>query len=163
MPGPVRTSVQTKDGQTRSYYPPESLEVETAPDPIQQFTISFRTLDVSVAAKLDLAAIFKASVDAKGTALLFDATANTGWYKEATNGGAVEYGIRRGIGLRVAVRATQLDAKVSLNFAAVAANAAITKQRADYGVVAIGLPEDVVGELIAGAPLQAALSDANYF
>jgi len=127
-----------------------------------RFSISALTTSIQAAASLKLATIFSGDVHANETAVFFDSTLTTDYYAEAVVNGVPLYAIRHGIGLRLALRASDLDATLSIDYASIAASVALKASEVSYQVVAIGMPLDVVSDLMGAIPLMDELSTTSY-
>lgn len=125
------------------------------------FEVAFRSMSLEVAASLQVSSLFKTDGDYKGTALFFDTILHTDYQKRVDLPGGLSYYKKKGTGLRIALKATGLDASASLTFASVAAQATLKKASAEYRVHGFGLSDEIVVSLL-NVPLSGGLSSETY-
>ena len=119
---------------------------ETKPN-FTGFEVSFRSMSMKTAAELKVSSLFSASASGDANALLFDTILHTDFFKrEDLNG--FSYYKKKGCGLRIALKAMGLDAKASINFASVAAQATLKKASVEYHVRGLALSPDIVSSLL---------------
>jgi hypothetical protein len=125
------------------------------------FEVSFRSFSTDVAAKMAISSLFSLDTGGSAFALLFDALLHDDTYERVDLDSGVSYIKRRGCGLRVAMKATQLDMKQAVTFASVAAQASLGLADVEYRVHGIGLSTEVIESLLA-IPIEDKLSAQAY-
>lgn len=161
---PQRTEVEAQDGSFESFefFPREGHKrgapyLEAAPVLFTGFEVSFSATSAALAAKVGVSAIYDGHIEVDTKALFFDALLTTDYYEEVTQGDEVLFAKKKGTGLRVALRATGLSANMSLNFAAVAAEASFKGAAVSYQVQGVAL-SDVVLKSFLSIPLRGELN-----
>jgi hypothetical protein len=142
----------------------EGLAPASVDAQITQFQISFFATSVDVAAKLSLGSIFSVSGNFGAKAIFYDVAAATDFYAEqSTDNGSVLYGVRQGIGVRLALMAKNLKAESSLSYAGLAAQAKVSRAEVSYEVQGIGIPPTLIKEMLGAIPVQGSLeNEVNY-
>lgn len=146
----------TEEGEVFAHFTPES-----EPDvDFVQFRVTSHAFSAKLAAKLDIAPIFRGDINAQEKAFVLDAVLDSSYYEEDTISG-VKVGIKKGLGVRVALRVRTHDVEMALNFGMIAANADSQSLSVDYSVVGIALPRAVVKDLVQ-VPLQGRLDITSF-
>jgi len=119
------------------------------PNPVlTNFSVIASEIDLSLAAKLGIGAIFSGTLNYGDRAFYLDATAYTDVYSE-TPGNPI-CGTRWGVGLRVLLHVSDIKGGLSLNFGLVGAAVQLGLARALYEIDGMGIPDGlsvVLGEL----------------
>jgi hypothetical protein len=129
-----------------------SHPVPMAPsDTLSNFTVVATQVDLSIAAKLGIGAIFGGTINYNDRAFYLDASAYTDKYTETP--GAFVFGTRWGVGLRVLLHVSEIKGGLSLNFGMVGAAVQLGYAKALYEIDGIGIGLDgmqiVLGEIHA--------------
>jgi hypothetical protein len=135
------------------------VPLEVAEDPFSSFQVVTGNLSVSTAAKLNIASIFGGSVNYNDKAYYFDAAAYTDKLKEGVLGDTVVFATRWGVGLRIALRVSDIKTELSGNFGAVAAAVELGAAKARYEIRGLGLGID---GLVIVLDSLSTLADFNY-
>ncbi len=122
---------------------------------LNNFNVYFTQTTFSLAATLKVSAIFDGSFSANESAFFFDYLVSRDEYKPAPSPQDAVLGTRWAVGLRVAFRVQNLDAKVSASFSALSAQVDAGFSSAEYEVqgLGVGLPglkivTDNIGQLL---------------
>lgn len=118
--------------------------------PYSSFRIASEQVSVTVAAKLDVAAVFKGSTSFSDKGFVFDAVAYADAYNQDPSAPIVM--TRWGSGMRVAVRLSDVKADVAGGFGAVAASAQLGLGKAQYEILGLGLGLDALVTILAELP-----------
>lgn len=111
------------------------------------FDVSFRTSSLKVAASAEISSIFEGHAESEGIAIMFDALLNTDFYKPVTID-SFQYIRKKGVGLRICVRAFNLDTSVALSFPGIIAQSNLRDVNIYYRVEGIQLPPNIILELL---------------
>jgi len=114
------------------------IELEAGDQPFKSFRVSSEQISISVAAKLDVSAVFKGSFSYSDLGLIFDAVAFTDKYLDDNSDKPVIM-TRWGAGMRVALKVTKVEGSLSANFGAVAAATELNRAQASYEILGLGL------------------------
>lgn len=125
------------------------------------FEVAFRSISTAVAAKMEISSLFTAEGGASGSALLFDAILHDDYYERVDLDSGISYIKRKGTGLRIALKASNLDTKQAVTFSSVAAQASLGTASVEYRVHGIGLSLQVVESLL-DIPVTEKLSADTY-
>lgn len=127
------------------------VALEAGDQPFKSFRISSEQISLSVAAKLDVSAVFKGSFSYSDIGLVFDAIAYTDKY--LTDGGDKPVIMTRwGAGMRVAMKVTKVEGSLSANFGAVAAATELNRAQASYEILGLGLGLGALAEILDDLP-----------
>lgn len=137
---------------------------ERTSEQLTSFAMSYSSTSLQVAAKLGLGGIFNLNASAGGKAVLLDVACMTDFYEEQP---AIDdlpgYGIRHGIGIRLAMSLRNMKMDTSLNYAGIAAQARMGLADVSYEVVGIGLPPDIIQSWLKSTKVSGSLADeSNY-
>lgn len=171
-----------KDGTVSFWYPPAATQQQVwRPDRIlsfadneeppqkkeeqlTRFQVSFSATSIDVAANLNLGSIFSSTASYGEKAIFFDAVANTDYYGASYDqNGKLLYSVRHGIGVRLAVRASNLKNQNNLSYAGVAAQARFSGATVAYQVQGIGIPPSLVQKMLGAVPTLGNLTDESRF
>ncbi len=111
------------------------------------FELAFRSMNLEAAAELKISSVFGTRNQYKGFAFSLDAIAHYGNPVKGTRNGFT-YEIRQGVGIRIALRMTDLQSRAALTFAAVAAQAQLGKAKVRYRVEGLGIDQDTIEALL---------------
>lgn len=117
------------------------------------FEISFRSMSLRTAFHLQVSSIFKNTTSTEGVGLTFDALLHTDDFTPVLtdeHGNTLEdpYAVRKGVGLRIAMKSLKVDAKLAVSFAAAAALTMDTSMTSfSYRVEGLGLSTDLIKDV----------------
>src|SRR5579885_1137713 len=112
--------------------------VQRASMAIEDTRVSNQQIDVTLAANLNLGAIFDGTLSAGEIGYWLDAMAYSDQYEHASGPNGIILGDRFGYGLRVMFRVKQLNAKAKLNYNLIGANVDAGFAQAGYEIEAYG-------------------------
>lgn len=148
--------MQAVDGSLLSLQPliaPASARAVPLPagaDPYTSFRIASEQVSISVAAKLDVASVFKGSTSFNDKGFVFDAVAYTDQFSQDPASAIVM--TRWGSGMRVAVRLSDIKIDIAGGFGAVAASAQLGLGKAQYEILGLGLGLDALILILGDLP-----------
>ena len=127
------------------------IPLKASDKPFSSFRVAAEEISLQVAAKLDVAAVFKGSFQFSDMGLVFDAVAYTDKYLPDPGDAAVIM-TRWGAGMRVAMKITDIQGSLSASFGAVAASAELNLAKASYEILGLGLGLEAFSAILGGLP-----------
>lgn len=124
------------------------------------FELAFRSMTARVAAELKVSNMFSVGMHGDTLAFTLDAIAHSG-HPERGEVNGIAYERRWGVGIRVALRMTEIKAAAAFTFAGVAAQAELGKANVFYHVVGLGLDDATIAALL-DVPIQASFGAATF-
>lgn len=124
------------------------------------FVLAFRSMSMKAAADIKASSIFSSTFGAQGLAFTLDAIADYGTPTEQEINGT-RYEKRRGVGVRIALRMTEIKGRAAFTFAAVAAQAELGRAKVHYRVEGIGLDTATIAALL-DVPIEQSFSAQTY-
>ena len=139
---------------TRFFDESKSLPVslETGESSFKSFRLSNQQISISMAAKLDVSAVFKGSFKFDDIGMVFDAVAFTDKHITDQRLGQPVIMTRWGAGMRIAMKVTNVQGDLGVNFGSVAAATELKRARASYEILGLGLGLDALAELLDDLP-----------
>jgi hypothetical protein len=121
---------------------PVLLKETNAPKAYTNFQVVQDSIMVSAAAKLQIGSIFGGATSGKEQGFYFDAIAFTDEYEQGSLGDKVIFATRWGIGIRIAIRVSEMKTDFSFNLGAIAAAVQLGAARAQYEILGLGMGVD---------------------